>query len=167
MTPREDDIGPSRSSWVTLSGTDLVDLQAWSAGECTLSPEGQLRAELRPDDPLIVGRQHGGQTEYLDPRYKPSVFVPGSSTRTVLTGSPERDRCVSRGHFMLRAHHRGILFVNGVPHRDGGIRPPVNSTHMLEPERRLMRKGEEFLIEQGQHIKIALPNGAEVVIDAS
>jgi hypothetical protein len=166
MTPPEDEVDLSQS-WASLSGTGIFPLSAWSVGECHAGPDGQLRTLLKPDAPLIVGRQHGGETEYLDPRYKPTIFAPGSSTQTVLTGAHEKDNWVSRGHFMLRAHHRGILFVNGVPHRDGGIRPPVNFTMMLAPEHRLMHKGEEFLIEQGQRIKIALPNGSEIVIDAS
>jgi hypothetical protein len=67
---------------------------------------------------------------------------------------------------MLRYHQRGIELVNGVPHREGGIRPPLNGTWLLEPVRRFMEKGESYLIEKGTSAKICLPNGNEILIRA-
>jgi hypothetical protein len=75
--------------------------------------------------------------------------------------------CVSRGHFMLRGSARGILFVNGVPRRGGGIRPPVNGTHLVQPVQRSFAEGDEYLVERGQGIKIRLPNFTEVTITAA
>ena len=77
------------------------------------------------------------------------------------------DKYVSRGHFMLRAHAGGVLLVNGVPHcRGGGLRPPVNGTRLLAPAHRPMTPNEEYLIERGTEIVLALPNGSQVQIDA-
>ena len=122
--------------------------------------------ELAPGCGLVIGRQEGGETEYLHPSYQPTQHVPGSS-RPVLLGDDRKDIGVSRGHFMLRYHQRGIELINGVPHRDGGIRPPLNGTWLLEPERRFMEKGECYLIEKGGAARIYLPNGAVVLICAA
>ena len=65
---------------------------------------------------------------------------------------------------MLRGSAQGILFVNGVPRRGGGIRPPRNGTKMLAPANRPMDPGEEYMIEKGTAIKIRLPNGTEILL---
>ena len=77
-----------------------------------------------------------------------------------------RDVSVSRGHFMLRSSPHGVLFVNGVPRRGGGIRPPVNGTQLVAPTARWFAQCEEFVVERGQSIKIRLPNGTDVTIAA-
>ena len=114
---------------------------------------------------MVIGRQEGGGTEYLHPHYRPTQHVPGSSRR-VLSGDRHKDKWVSRGHFMLCHHQQGIELTNGVPHREGGIRPPLNGTWLLEPERRFMEQGESYLIKNGDSAKISLPNGEEILISA-
>lgn len=151
-------------SWATLKLIDHCALTAWSMRETTIDTEGRLKTQLCPDSRLVIGRQEGGETEYLDPRYQPTQLAPGSS-RTILS-SREADNWVSRGHFMLVYHDRGIVLTNGVPHREGGIRPPLNGTWLLRPEHRFMEKGENYLIEQGSSATIRLPNGATILISA-
>ena len=68
---------------------------------------------------------------------------------------------------MLKGSLNGILFVNGVPLRGGGIRPPINGTVMLEPECRLMHKGEDHMIERGKSATIRLPNGTVMLLGAA
>jgi hypothetical protein len=67
---------------------------------------------------------------------------------------------------MLRAVAGGIRFINGVPRRGGGIRPPVNRTWLVAPEGRLLDSGEEYLIESGTTMVVRLPNGSEIRIEA-
>jgi hypothetical protein len=67
---------------------------------------------------------------------------------------------------MLKGSLHGILLLNGVPRRGGGIRPPMNGTKMLEPSSRSMDQGEEYMIEQGASAKIRLPNGTVVLMCA-
>jgi hypothetical protein len=153
------------SSSLTLTTTDLGGLTAWSSGEMTPDPEGRLKTQLRPDSPLVIGRQEGGETPYLDPRYRPTRLAPGSSRP--ICGRSEADIWVSRGHFMLVYDARGIVLINGVPHREGGIRPPMNGTWLLEPERRFMENGENYLIENGSSATIRLPNKALILISAT
>lgn len=117
--PEAEDVG---TSGLTLTTPGLSGLTAWSLGEVTPGPEGRLRTQLRPDCPLVVGRQEGGETPYLDPRYRPTRLAPGSS-RTVLTGDAKADGWVSRGHFMLTYHARGVVLTNGVPHRGAAYAP--------------------------------------------
>ena len=92
--------------------------------------------------------------------------MPGTGQCVLHSGGDDRDQRVSRGHFMLKAAHGGILFVNGVPRRGGGIRPPLNGTRMLSPTHRTLDAGEEYLIESGQFAVIELPNGSQVQIAA-
>jgi hypothetical protein len=160
--PQAEQAGISR---LTLSTADLCGLTAWSLGDTAPDAEGRLKTQLSPDRPLVVGRQEGGQTPYLDPRYRPTRLAPGSS-RSVLCGDRKADRRVSRGHFMLAYHDRGVVLTNGVPRRGGGLRPPLNGTWLLEPERRFLGQGESYLIERGGSATISLPNGATVLISA-
>jgi hypothetical protein len=67
---------------------------------------------------------------------------------------------------MLLGVSRGILFVNGVPRRGGGIRPPLNGTRLVAPEGRVLSPSEEYLIESGSAMVVRLPNGTELRIDA-
>jgi hypothetical protein len=160
MLPQNDLLQAGCSS-VTLSGSETM---VWSSVELTPSPEG-LSARLRPGCPLVIGRQEGGEIEYLDPHYQPTRLAPDSS-RTILSGNREKDIWVSRGHFMLNADPRGILLTNAVPHRQGGIRPPLNGTWLLEPECRVLGQGEDYLIERGKTAKISLPNQTVILIRA-
>jgi len=139
-------------------------VSVWSAPDTSRpgNTQAELKVELQPNKPIVIGRKNGGQIEYLDPQYQPTPMMPGSA-RTILT-SKEEDIAVSRGHFMLKGSPLGIYLVNGVPRRGGGIRPPVNGTLLLEPVHRWMDKGEEYLIERGASAKIRLPNGTVILL---
>jgi hypothetical protein len=131
-------------------------LTLWSTAETApeLGPKTTLRME--PRAPVIIGRQEGGRVPYMDPHYRSTQIGPDG--QSVLTSCGEGlDLCVSRGHFMLRCSCGGILFVNGVPRRGGGIRPPLNGTRLVEPVDRSLTEGEELLVARGQGIKIRLP----------
>ncbi len=113
----------------------------------------------------MIGRQEGGQIEYLDPRFRPTQIVPDSRQRVLK--QHDSDDYVSRGHFMLRACSLGLMLVNGVPRRGGGIRPPLNGTRILFPHRRLMDPGEQLVIEPGVMVRIQLPNDTVISICAT
>lgn len=151
------------SSSVSLS-TDGGSLTMWSAASIATLPSGELKTAVDQDRPLVIGRQHGGETPYLDPRYRPTPLAPNSS-RSILSGQ-EKDLWVSRGHFMLKASSAGVVLVNGVPRRGSGIRPPKNGTWLVAPECRRMEEGEEYLILRGMSAKIYLPNASVVLISA-
>ena len=142
-------------------------LNLWSIAKAAEgNTEGELKLQLQPDQTVVIGRQEGGQVEYLDPRYQPTPLLPSTSRPVVTLLCRETDKCVSRGHFMLKGSLHGILLVNGVPRRGGGIRSPLNGTLMLEPEWRLMDQGEEYMIERGAAAKIRLPNGTVILLRA-
>jgi hypothetical protein len=115
---------------------------------------------------VVVGRSEGKVPEYLDSRYQPTRQVPGTQQRVVTNPHEGKDAFVSRGHFMLKGSPFGLVLVNGVPRVGGGIRPPLNGTWLLEPQRRRLGPGEEWLIEHGGAIKIWLPNEVTVVVHA-
>jgi hypothetical protein len=156
---------PIASASLSIQGSDTLDL--CGCGTIVgISPSGELKLQLSPDRTLVIGRKNGGEIEYLDPRYQSSPFVPNSD-RTILSRSMW-DRCVSRGHFMLKGspHGEGLVLVNGVPRRGGGIRPPLFWTKLLAPECRMMAPAEEYLIPPGTSVKIMLPNSAVILINA-
>ena len=104
------------------------------------------------------------------------------STSTLLTDRRGSSRAPGRQSFIQEAtaritasaahtscskgSRRGILFVNGVPRRGGGIRPPLNGTRLVAPEGRGLSPGEKYLIESGTAMVVRLPNGTELRIDA-
>jgi hypothetical protein len=154
------DKGPD--SLVSISHIAGPIVNAWSAAPAT-GMDGdtmnQLKLQLRPEQGVVIGRQEGGRISYLDPRWRPTQLIPDSGRRVVQSNASEGpDNWVSRGHFLLKSSHLGIVFVNGVPRDGGGIRPPTNGTEMLAPESRRMEQGEEFLIDRGAEITIRLPN---------
>ena len=153
----------SQGSISVLSGCELT---VWSSVH--LGRDGRPRYELRltPDRPVVVGRGNGHTPHYLDPVYRPTRIVPGTGQDILHSGGQGRDRYVSRGHFMLRAIGGGILFVNGVPRRGGGLRPPLNGTWMVAPDRRALEPGEEYLILSGTCLIIVLPNGSELRVES-
>ena len=164
-TQTEEDAGLSHASLSFSGGGGLTLWCAPSTSSCGRTAAETMVA-LHPDRPVVVGRQQGGEVEYLDPHYLPTRVVPDSG-QTVLRGDgSERDSWVSRGHFMLRAGTEGVTLLNGVPRRGGGIRPPLNGTRLLEPEARLMAEGEEYLIRRGHAARFELPNGTQVLIQA-
>jgi hypothetical protein len=155
-------------SWCTISSDGGPGLTIWSVPGSRCSPEAgrEVRLQLSPDAPVIIGRQDGGEIEYLDPRYVPSPIMPGARRTILQQGGMHQDRYVSRGHFMLRGHRTGTLFVNGVPRRGGGIRPPRNWTQLIAPQRRLLLPEEELVIGRGDQVTIRLPNGTRLTIQA-
>jgi hypothetical protein len=158
------DDGPgSDGSISVLSGPEIT---VWSSPDPghDARPESELR--LTPDCPVVVGRSDGGLPPYLDPTYRPTRIVPGTGQHILHSGGWGSDNYVSRGHFTLRAIRGGILFVNGVPRRGGGTRPPKNGTRMVAPAVRALHPGEEYLIEAGTALVVRLPNGTELRIDA-
>jgi hypothetical protein len=162
--PHEDWAGSTSLSVSIIEGPTL---NLWSIATATEGKtEGELKLQLQPDQPVVIGRQEGGQVEYLDPRYQPTQMLPNSSRRVVTSLNRGTDICVSRGHFMLKGSLHGILLLNGVPRRGGGIRPPLNGTVMLEPDYRSMKQGEEYMIERGAAAKIRLPNGTVILLRA-
>jgi hypothetical protein len=146
-----------------LSGTAVT---AWSATETAPETGHQLKLQIEPDRPLIIGRAEGGQVPYLDPAYRPTTILPGTGQTVLQHGGKGTDLVVSRGHFMIRAAAGGLLLVNGVPKRGGGIRPPMNGTWLLAPVRRTLEPGEPYLIENGSAIEVRLPNGSHLQIEA-
>jgi hypothetical protein len=157
------DYGPSSGGISILSGSPLT---TWSSVPLTARGQTEYALRLMPDAPVVVGRSDGWSPEYLDPAYRPTRIVPGTGQDVLRSGSYNADHCVSRAHFMLRGVCGGILFINCVPRRGGGIRPPRNGTRLVAPEGRGLSPGEEYLIESGTAMVIRLPNGTEIRIDA-
>jgi hypothetical protein len=162
--PREHSTGASFASLHVESGPNMT---LWSHGDGNLPRSAaEISFELQPHQPVVIGRQEGGEVPYLDPQFRPTQMVSRTGQCVLKHDGHGRDCYVSRGHFILRASAHGILLVNGVPRRGGGIRPPRNWTRMLAPVYRYMGPGEEFLIEAGIVIKIELPNGTVLSIQA-
>jgi hypothetical protein len=155
-------------SWARIDVLDDAAVTCWSLPSINTPadgyPQSRLQLGLTPERPAVIGRKQGGTIEYLDPAYQPTQLVPGTG-QSVLQDQ-EADNFVSRGHFMLRASAAGILLVNGVPRRGGGIRPPLNGTWLLGPAERPLRPGESVLIRPGTSITIRLPNGVRLQIGA-
>ena len=123
--------GSSRSGGITvLSGSPLT---AWSSLSLTERTQTEYEFLLMPDSPVVVGRSNGGSPPYLEPAYRPTRIVPGTGQAVLHSGGRGTDHYVSRAHFMLRAVPGGLLFVNGVPRRGGGIRPPICGTRLVAP----------------------------------
>jgi hypothetical protein len=162
--PHENGAG---STSLSVSIVEGPTLNLWSIATATEGKtDNELKLQLQPDQSVVVGRQEGGEIEYLDPRYQPTRMLPNPSRPVVTSFYHGTDRCVSRGHFMLRGSARGILLLNAVPRRGGGIRPPKNGTVLLEPVYRSMQQGEEYMIERGAVAKICLPNGTVILLGA-
>jgi hypothetical protein len=156
--------GASAGCLVIEAGTGLT---LWS-GDTTLRDTGaQAILQIARNQQMVIGRHEPGQIAYLDPRFRPTCLAPQGKAPALTAHGDDSDRCVSRGHFMLRARREGIVLVNGVPRRGGGFRPPVNGTVMLAPDYRCMGPGEEFLIARGTMARIQLPNGTVISIQAT
>ena len=160
---RDQGDGSSPGGISVLSGSPLT---AWSSLGLTARSQSEYAIPLMPDSPIVVGRNDGLVPPYLDPAYQPTTIVPGTRQAVLHSGGYGTDVRVSRAHFMLQAVGRGILFVNGVPRRGGGIRPPVNGTRLVAPEERVLSPGEEYVIESGTAMVVRLPNRTELRIDA-
>jgi hypothetical protein len=163
MSPPVVEEGLSHAS-LSFEGGGRLTLWADPTTTRDFNPAADTRLALSPERPIVVGRQDGGEVPYLDPAYQPTPIVPGTDRAVI--GRGERDICVSRGHFLLAAAGDGLMLVNGVPRRGGGVRTPLNGTLMVEPQWRRMEDGEEYLIRAGERVCIQLPNGTRVVIRA-
>jgi hypothetical protein len=159
-----DDPGPISSAGLRV--TPGSSLTLWSVSDPAHATDVEFQVRISPDRPVIVGRAEGHAVPYLDPAYRATRVVPGTGQCVLQQDGHGSDICVSRGHFMLRAHPGGVVFVNGVPHRAGGIRPPLNGTWLLAPARRQLDPEEAYLIEHGHTAVFYLPNGTEIRIDA-
>ncbi len=126
----DQDDGSSPGGISVLSGSPLT---AWSSLALTARSQTEYAIRLMPDSPVVVGRYHGRVPPYLDPAYQPTSILPGTGQAVLHAGGDGTDICVSRAHFMLLGVSPGILFVNGVPRRGGGIRPPLNGTRLVAP----------------------------------
>jgi hypothetical protein len=158
------DDGPGSDGGITvLSGAEIT---VWSSPDLGHDARPEYELRLTPDCPVVIGRSNGGSPPYLDPAYRPTRIVPGTGQHILHSGGGGSDVYVSRGHFMLRAIRGGILFVNGVPRRGGGIRPPKNGTRLVAPAGRALLPGEEYMIDAGTAIVVRLPNGTELGINA-
>src|SRR5438105_939503 len=140
----ETDGGLSAVSVLIESGAPIT---LWSGATTSAETAAQTTLQLERNQHVVIGRQQGGEIEYLDPRFRPTRIVP--ATGQLILKQHASDDWVSRGHFMLRAGAQGLVLVNGVPRRGGGLRPPMNGTRMLAPHDRNMNAGEEFVIERG------------------
>ncbi len=145
--------------------SDGFPLFLWSSEDVEVLPDGEVVASLGNGKTLVIGRQDGGETPYLDPQYLPTPLAP-NSCQTILSGHYEADMSVSRGHFMVRSWPGGVVLVNGVPKRGGGIRPPLNGTWLIAPECRKLQPGEELPISRGTAVEIQLPNRTRIEIAA-
>jgi hypothetical protein len=159
----DQDDGSSPGGISVLSGSPLT---TWSSLPLSACSQTEYAIRLMPDSPVVVGRYHGLVPPYLHPAYRPTRIVPGTGQAVLHSAGYGTDIRVSRAHFMLLGVSRGILFVNGVPRRGGGIRPPLNGTRLVAPEGRVLSPGEEYLIESGTAMVVRLPNRTELRIDA-
>src|SRR5215510_9629688 len=102
-TPHPDTDVPSLC---TISSDGGPGVTVWSTPGVrrTAEAQSQVTLQLSPDAPVIIGRQEGGEIEYLDPRYQPSPIMPGSGRTILQRDGRHQDIFVSRGHFMLRGH---------------------------------------------------------------
>ncbi len=161
----EEDAGTSHAN-LTFEGEGGVtlwgDMGATRPGETA----AETRLSLHPDRPLVVGRANACEVPYLDPKYIPTNVMPGSGQPVLNGGRDGLDVCVSRGHFLLKAAAGGIVLVNGVPARGGGVRPPRNWTQLVQPAWRRLGPAEEYLIRNGEAASIRLPNGVTIRIRA-
>jgi hypothetical protein len=149
---------PTLGNMFILAG----ELTLWGCpGDCE-DTNATVQLRLSPQRPIVIGRAEGGSVPYLDPAYRPTTLLPNTG-QTIMRGRSS-DHRVSRGHFMLRAGKGRIILVNGVPHRDGGIRPPMNGTKLLAPTKRRLDPGECYEIPCGTSVVLRLPNGAEIEI---
>ncbi|MBN9523602.1 hypothetical protein J0H58_34675 [bacterium] len=161
---RSNDAG---SSSVVLSSLSGAPLTLWVTASGDTKPLTEVRLAIAPDRPVVVGRSEGKEISYLDPAYRPTTILPGTGQTVLRHAGHGTDVAVSRGHFMLRQTAGGVMLVNGVPRRGGGIRAPLNGTWLLAPVRRPLAPEEEFLIASGTSAVLFLPNGSELRVDAA
>jgi hypothetical protein len=152
----------------TIHSDGGIGVTVWSLPEASRTSKTGLdvRLELSPDRPVIIGRAEGGEIEYLDPKYVPTRIVPNTGKTVLRNDGSDKDIYVSRGHFLMRSHGGGIMLTNGVPRRGGGIRPPMNGTYLIAPQSRWLEPGEDYLIKRASAATIRLPNGTQLTLCA-
>src|SRR5579883_1573236 len=69
--------------WGSPACFTIPDATPTCSAETDVSP--QTRLCLQPNDSVVVGRQHGGTLEYLDPAYRPTHVEP-TTGQLVLRG---------------------------------------------------------------------------------
>lgn len=152
------------SARVSVLSGDGITLWGCAAPEQDTSAHAELH--LAPEDTVIIGRAEGNGVPYLDPAYRATTIVPHTGRSILKSEGRGQDCTVSRAHFMLRGTGSGIVLINGVPRRGGGIRPPRNWTQLLVPNDRRLGSGEEYVIRRGESVTLLLPNGSQVRIEA-
>ncbi|MCI0642835.1 MAG: hypothetical protein L0Y70_27450 [Gemmataceae bacterium] len=153
----------SSGSLTVESGPELC---VWSTATTWTEANGDTAVAIPENQHIVIGRQHGGEIEYLDPAFAPTPIY-SRDGESILRSDNQWNLYVSRGHFMLRGHACGLVLVNGVPRRGGGIRPPLNGTFLVRPDYRFMWPGEEYVIESTTTTTIQLPNGTVISIRAN
>ena len=158
------DTGPL--SFCTIISDCGPGITLWSVpGSRRSSPtDSDVPLQILPDAPVVIGRQFDGEGPYPDPRYQPSPIIPGEAHAVLQRDGTRNGLCVSRAHFSLHSHPAGMVVVNGVRCRGGGIRPPRQGTQLLAPQSRMLQRSEELVIERGAQITISLPNGTRLTI---
>ena len=75
----EGESAPDISLSLTFMGGPVVNV--WATGDTLTAgrTDGELRLQLQPDQPVVIGRQQGGEIEYLDPQYRPTQSLPACS----------------------------------------------------------------------------------------
>lgn len=151
---------------VALWAAPKTEVATGRSTDTTVDPFPELALGLAPGALAVVGRaEPHHRVPYLDPAYRATRLVPGSGQSVMLNN--EHDKGVSRGHFTLRGAIGGaVVFTNGVPGADGGVRPPTNGTWLLAPQRRLLGPGEEVYIGSGDAVVVYLPNGCTLQLAA-
>src|SRR5262249_59381789 len=101
--PAEKPADTDESSSCTIVSDGGPGLTIWSVPGVRTSAETgrQVRLRLSPHAPVIIGRQDGGEIEYLDPRYVPSPIMPGSGRTILQRNGGHAAVSVSPGPFIL------------------------------------------------------------------
>ena len=83
------------SSSLSISIVQGPTLNLWSIATATEGKtKSELKLQLQPDQSVVIGRQEGGEIEYLDPRYHPTQMLPNSNKRVVTSFDRGNDRCM-------------------------------------------------------------------------
>src|SRR5437016_2676524 len=64
---------------VSVSIVEGATLNLWSDVPVTPGTlENEVTLQLQPNQAVVIGRQEGGQIEYLDPQYQPTQLLPNT-----------------------------------------------------------------------------------------
>src|SRR5881409_2876645 len=95
------DDSDSCASFCTIHSSGGMGVTVWSLPERVSAEKLEVRLQLSPERPVIVGRQNGGEVPYLDPAYVSTPIVPGTGKTILKKDGAGADTYVSRGHFQL------------------------------------------------------------------